>query len=128
MAKSWAKSKGAKLLPSGAYVAYLLGLIPQLSAKIEFITDGQPKTFESGHLIVSVKTASIQKLANADRISGLVFQAFKYLGEERVIQEILNQLKISFTLQQKQEISNDRKYAPKWLHKLISDICEISRL
>ncbi len=122
IAKAWAEKKGATLLPSGAYAAFSLGLTMQIPSEIEFISNTRAKSFSSGSLTVSIKTGSSQKMAVANRVSGLVFQALRYLGAKQIDDEVIEKLRKKVDSSEINQIWEDRRYAPVWMHEFLEQL------
>src|ERR1700676_2187594 len=57
-ARALAGKAGARLQPTGAYAANLLGLSDQVPAKVVFLTDGRSKRIRLGKLDIVLKQTS----------------------------------------------------------------------
>ena len=72
------------LQPSGAYAANLIGLSEQVPMKAVFLTTGTPRRVRIGRREIVLKRTTPRQIATAGRISGLVIQALRHLGKQRV--------------------------------------------
>ena len=108
--------KGAvRLQPSGAYAANLLGLSQQVPAKITFYTEGPSKKVHLGNQTIELKNTSPRNTAAAGRISGLVIQALRYLGQDHVDQTVIDVLRQKLDSRAKAQLIADIAYAPAWI-------------
>ena len=122
VAKALAGKLGARLQPSGAYAANLLGLSEQVPAKIVFLTDGPSKTVEIGKQQIQLKTTTPKNMQTAGRISGVVIQALRYLGKEHIDEQIIKILKQRLGPTDKKQLIEDINLAPSWIAARIRDI------
>jgi hypothetical protein len=76
-----------RIQPAGAYAANLLHLSEQVPAKAVFLTDGPSRRLKVGVNEIVLKRTTPRAMAAAGRISGLLFQALKYLGKANVTME-----------------------------------------
>lgn len=70
--------------PSGALAANLLGLSEQVPARIVYLTNGSAKKIKIGSKSIIFKKTNNKAMAVAGSTSGLVFEAIKFIGEEKV--------------------------------------------
>lgn len=73
-----------RLQPSGGYAANLLGLSDQVPMKVVFLTDGLNRQIQIGKQQIILKRTTPRNMATADRVSGLVIQALRHLGQRNV--------------------------------------------
>ena len=124
IAQAISKSDGTRLQPSGAYAANLLGLSDQVPAKIVFLTDGAEKTVQVGTQTIRLRRTTPKNMVTADRMSGLVIQAFRYLGKDHVRPKQVNWLRDKLPTDDKARLWRDRVYAPTWMHPYFKQISE----
>ena len=105
--------------PSGAYAANLLGLTEQVPAKIVFLTEGTNRTVTIGRTKISFKKATAKNMATAGRISGLVIQALRHLGQAHIDQRITSQLRSRLSDADKKQLLKDIRYAPAWIGSIL---------
>lgn len=116
VARALGESDAIRLQPSGAYAVNLLGLSPQVPAQIVYLTDGAEKTLEIGKQQIQLKRTTPRNMATAGTTSGLVIQAFRYLGKDGVVPEHLSTLRHSLTPDDRARLWKDRIHAPAWMH------------
>ena len=117
-------SKKTRLQPSGAYAANLLGLSDQAPEEIVFLTDGVEKTIKVGKQTIRLQHATPMNMVTADRISGLVIQAFCYFGKDHVRPSHVKVLRDKIPIEDKAQLWRDRVYAPAWMRPYLKEICE----
>ena len=119
-----AEKDNLKIQPSGAYAANLLGLSDQVPAKIALLTDGSTRVVQIGNWHIMFKKTSPKNMATAGRVSGLVIQALRYMGQEHVDDKVINILKIKLSDKDKKTLMTDLRYAPAWIDKVLRRLNE----
>src|SRR5438093_6611923 len=84
VARALAGRDRTRLQPAGAYAANALGLSEQVPAKAVFLTDGPARTVKIGPTTIQLRRTTARNMAAAGRLSGLLIQALRELGEEHV--------------------------------------------
>lgn len=115
IAQALAGRDSLKIQPSGAYAANLLGLTEQVPAKIVFLTDGPNRTVQINKQQIVLKRTTPKNMATAGRVSGLVIQALRYLGQDNVDDKIIGILKKRLSRDNKRQLINDLRLAPVWI-------------
>jgi len=115
IAQALAGRDSLKIQPSGAYAANLLGLTEQVPARIVFLTDGPNRTVQINKQQVVLKRTTPKNMATAGRVSGLVIQALRHLGQDHVDDNIIGVLKKRLSSDDKRQLMNDLRYAPVWI-------------
>jgi hypothetical protein len=113
-----------KIQPSGAYAANLLGLTEQVPAKIVFLTDGPNRKVQVGKRTIILKRTTPKNMATANRISGLVIQALRYLKQGNIDSAVIMKLKRHLSDKDKSTLMNDVRYAPAWIGNIFRQIQE----
>jgi len=111
-----------KFQPSGAYAANLLGLSEQVPAKIVILTEGSSKKIKIGNVEISFKKTTPKNMATAGTVTGLVIQALRFIGKEKITDEIRNKLKKTVTEKEslkRLKLDIEKGLAPDWIAKII---------
>jgi len=108
-----------RLQPSGAYAANLLGLSNQVPMKVVFLTDGVSKHIKLGKQEIILKRTTPRNMATAGKISGLVMQALRHLGQRHVDDSVLHALDRRLSNDDKKQLAKDLQYAPAWIADLL---------
>jgi ribosomal protein S19E (S16A) len=119
VAEAIAKRDKIRTTPTGSYALNALGLSTQVPMNIVLLTDGSPREIKVGKRKIKFKKTTPKNLMAKGKISRLVIQALKEIGngkvneaEEKKILELL-----------KKEDVKDLKYdialAPVWIQKIM---------
>ena len=115
IAQALAGRGNLRIQPSGAYAANLLGLTEQVPAKIVFLSDGSNRTVQINRQQLVLKRTTPKNMATAGKISGLVIQALRYLGQNNVDDRTIEILKKRLSSTDKRQLINDLRFAPVWI-------------
>jgi len=119
VAEAIAKRDKIKMIPTGVYALNALGLSTQVPMNIVFLTDGSPREIKIGKRSISLKKTTPKNLKVKGRISGLVIQALREIGNNNVSDQqekkIIDLLKKEDQLKLKHDIS----LAPVWIQKIM---------
>ncbi len=119
VAQALAGRDNLKIQPSGAYAANLLGLSDQVPAKVVFLTDGSHKKIQIGNRSIVLKRTTPKNMATAGKISGLVIQALRFIGQENIDDKVIGILKRKLAEKDKQILTADLRFAPAWIEKAV---------
>ncbi|MDD8046185.1 MAG: DUF6088 family protein [Verrucomicrobiota bacterium] len=122
IAKALAGRDAARLQPTGAYAANLLGLSTQVPMKVTYLTDGLSRTVQIGKRQISLKRTTPRTMATAGKVSGLVIQALRHLGKAHTDIEVIAQLNRVLDERAKSQLTKDIRYAPAWIADIIRDL------
>lgn len=124
VAKALAGKHGVRLQPSGAYAANQLGLSEQVPAKIVFLTDGRARRVKIGPQEIRLQRTSPRNMATAGRLSGLIIQALRYLGQAHVDDKTLARLKQKLKDTDAKSLMKDVAYAPAWIGDILRRLAQ----
>lgn len=121
--KAITEKEKVKYQPTGAYASNMLGLSDQVPAKVTVLTEGASKKIQIGKTEVIFKKTTPKNMASAGTITGLIIQALKYLGKDKVTDGIKKKLKTVISNEDKQrlQIDMDKGLAPVWITKIIEN-------
>lgn len=122
IAKALAGRDAIRLQPSGAYAANLLGLSTQVPMKVVYLTDGSSKTVQVGNQQIILKNTTLKNMATAGKISGLVIQALRHLGRDRVDDDVIAQLDRQLDDAARRQLMKDIRYAPAWIAEIFRQL------
>jgi hypothetical protein len=122
IAQAISEKDESRLQPSGAYAVNLLGLSQQVPAKIVYLTDGTEKTVAVGNQQIQLRRTTPKNMVTAGRSSGLVIQAFRYLGKDSVTDDHITTLKRTIPDSDRERLWKDRVHAPAWMHPLFDQL------
>lgn len=124
VARAMAGRDRTRLQPAGAYAANALGLSEQVPAKVVFLTDGPARTVKIGSTTIQLRRTTPKNMETAGRLSGLLIQALRELGQEHVTPERRDHLKRTIPLDKRRELLKDLRLAPAWMHPIFRELAE----
>jgi hypothetical protein len=124
IARALAGSRKVRLQPTGAYAANMLRLSEQVPAKLSFLTDGPSRLVKVGNLELHFRNTAPRNLAAADRPSGTVIQALRYLGPREITPERIATLREVLPPEAKARLAKDVGLAPAWMRPHLHAIAE----
>lgn len=124
VAKALAGRDKTRLQPSGAYAANVLGLSEQVPAKAVFLTDGPSRTVKIGRTTIQLRQTTARYMAAAGRLSGLLIQALREIGQDHITPERLKMLKSKLSADKRRELMKDIQLAPAWMHPIFRELAE----
>ena len=124
VARALAGRDCTRLQPAGAYAANALGLSEQVPAKAVFLTDGPARTVKIGSTTIQLRQTTARNMAAAGRLSGLLIQALRELGKDHITPERMDHLKRTLPADKRQELLNDIRLAPAWMHPIFRELAE----
>lgn len=126
IARALAGRDHTRLQPAGAYAANALGLTEQVPAKAVFLTDGPSRKVKVGSLSIELRRTTPRNMAAAGRLSGMVIQAFRELGQKHVTPARIKHLHRTLPAAKRRELVKDIKLAPAWMHPIFRLLAEES--
>ena len=119
VAKEIAKRDRARIIPTGSYALNALGLSTQVPLKLVFLTDGAPRTVKVGKRTISFKKTTPRNLAVKGKISALVIQALKAIGNGNVTNEEEEIIVAQLHSEDAKALKHDIKLAPEWIANIM---------
>jgi hypothetical protein len=124
IARALAGRDRTRIQPAGAYAANALGLSEQVPAKAVFLTDGPARTVKIGSTTIQLRRTTPKNMEAAGRLSGLLIQALRELGQEHVTQQRRDHLKRTIPADKRRELLKDLRLAPAWMHPIFRELAE----
>ena len=87
--------------------------------KVLFLTDGTPRRVRIGNLQIIIRQTTPRNMATAGRISGLVIQALRYLGQRHVDDRVVTTLRRRLSDADKRQLLKDIRFAPVWVANIM---------
>lgn len=115
-----AKRDRAKIVPTGSYALYKLGLTTQVPLNIVFYSDTSARKIKIGKQTITFKKASSKNLAYVGKISTLAIQALRTIGKDQATAEEIKQIKKILKNENPKHLQHDLQLAPVWIRKLIA--------
>ena len=107
--------------PTGAQAANLLGLSEQVPVKVVYLTDGRSKKIIVGNVTIEFRATSIKHMNLAGSLLGLIVQAFKYIGEDKIDDSIINKIKKALIQNPNEELLAKLDSVPTWIAEILKN-------
>ena len=115
-----AKRDRAKILPSGSYAQYALGISTQVPLKLIYYTDGKARTIKVGKRTIQFKRTTPKNLALRGKVGRLVVPALRDIGKDKLT--LGEEEKIIGLLKQEdiKDLKHDIALAPQWIAEIMA--------
>jgi hypothetical protein len=110
------------LQPSPAMAANQLGLSTQVPARPTYMTDGPTRTKTVGRQVIQFRNASPKTLVGAGHKTGAVFQALRYLGKDRIDDQVITKLARALDAQDRVRLAAQSRHVPAWMQPVVQQI------
>jgi len=114
-----AKRDKARIVPTGSYAMYKLGLTSQVPLNVVYYTDASARRIKTGKQIIIFKKASAKNLAAIGNISKLVIQALRAIGKDNIKADELKKICAVLKKEKPYHLQYDLKLAPEGIRRLI---------
>ena len=123
MAKAIAKRDKARIIPTGSYALYKLGLSNQIPMNVVYLTDGSPRKIQVGKQKITFKKTNPKNLAVKHQLSSLIIQGLKELGQNEITDTDIKQLEeIIKKSNEYKQIRQNMALAPEWIQKIVNPL------
>ena len=119
IAEAIRKRDKARIVPTGSYALYKLGLTTQVPMNVVCYTDSTARKIRVGKQTITFKRASARNLSAIGDTSKLVIQALKTIGKDKVTEEELGKIRDLLKQEKPFHLQHDMKIAPEWIRKLL---------
>lgn len=123
VAEAIARRDKARIIPTGSFALYKLGLSEQVPMNIVYLTDGSPRVIKINSRKITFKKTSPKDLAVNHKLSSMLIQALKEIGLKN-INDFTNK-RIKQIIKQSNEIDAVKKnilIAPVWIQSIVKSI------
>lgn len=122
VAKAIARKDNQVLQVSPAMAANQLGLTTQVPVRSVYMTDGPTRTKTVGKQVIQFRNASTKTLVGAGQMTGVIFQALRYVGKDGVDDQVVSKLARALDGADRAQLLKQIKYVPAWMHPVIQQI------
>jgi wyosine [tRNA(Phe)-imidazoG37] synthetase (radical SAM superfamily) len=119
IAEAIRKRDKARIVPTGSYALYKLGLTTQVPMNVVYYTDSTARKIKVGKQTITFKRASARNLSAIGDTSKMVIQALKTIGKDNVTEEELRRIRELLKQEKPFHLQHDLKIAPEWIRKLL---------
>ena len=124
IAQAIARAYGWTILPSGETALNLLGLSTQVPARWEYFSDGPSKRYAwDGGALLFKRRANRETTVLSAR-TGLLVQALKTLGQERIDTRVMTALHRQFNVRERARAVREARYTTAWVYEAIKRLAK----
>lgn len=123
VAQALARKFNWRILPSGDAALNLLGLSTQVPGRWVYLSDGPSREYEIGKHTLAFRKSSLKDVGFKYRESGLVVQALKALGKERVDDTVIAAIRKRLDARTCERMLKDARPATSWIYQAIKQVC-----
>lgn len=120
VAEAIIKRDRIRTLPTGSYALNALGLSTQVPMNIVLLTDGSPRVIKVGKRTIKFKKTTPKNLLAKGKISSLVIQALKEIGNGKVKAEEEQKILELLKKEDKKALKHDIALASVWIQKIMN--------
>lgn len=119
VAEAIVKRDRIRTLPTGSYALNALGLSTQVPINIVLLTDGSPREIKVGKRTIKFKKTTPKNLLTLGKISRLVIQALKELGNGKVSESEEKRILELLQEENQADLKHDIALAPIWIQTIM---------
>lgn len=123
VAKALARKFNWRIQPTGDEALNLLGLSTQVPGRWVYLTDGPGREYAVGTNVLAFKQSALKDVGFKYAESGLLVQALKALGRDRVDQAVMEQIRNRLSTTDRERIPKDTRSVTGWVYETIKQIC-----
>lgn len=125
VANALARKANWRIQPTGETALNILELSTQVPGKFLFLSDGPSRKYKIGKQTLEFKQTVLKEIGYKQPESGLIVQAVKALGKDRMTNEIIQKISERLNENQKRKIRKETKTATGWVYDYIKQICSL---
>jgi hypothetical protein len=122
VARAIARKFRWRIQPSGATAANLLGLSTQVPARAVYLSDGPDRSYKIGNTTLAFEHTALKEAGFKLKESGLIVQALKSLGSERITPEVISTIRTWLPESLRAKVLADTRTATGWVYTAIQQI------
>jgi hypothetical protein len=126
VARTVAARDEARLLPSGAHAANMLGLSDQVPVKPVYLTDGPSRRIRMGKQTVVLKHRQRRSMATTNRTSALLIHGLRWIGRVNVDDRTIATLRRNLSAGDRAGLLADVAHAPAWIADVFRRVAQDS--
>jgi hypothetical protein len=124
VAQALARKFNWRIQPSGDTALNLLGLSTQVPGKWLYLSDGPHRQYLIGQQILAFRQSALKDTGFKLRESGLLVQAIKSLGKERIDPSVIEALQQWLPPTLRARVLRETRVATGWIYEVIKQVCE----
>jgi hypothetical protein len=127
VARALARKFNWRIQPSGEAALNLLGLSTQVPGRWVYLSDGPNRAYaigDDGRQVLAFRKSPLKETGFKLRESGLLVQALKALGRERVDATVIDTLRRRLDPALRGRILADTRAVTGWVLQIVKQVCE----
>ena len=124
VARALARKFRWHIQPSGATALNFLGLSTQVPARATYLSDGPDRVYQIGNTALVFEHTALKESGVDLKESGLIVQALKSLGQERITPEVIAKIRAWLPESLRSKVLADTKTATGWVYGAIQQITQ----
>ena len=124
VAQALARKYGWRIQPSGDAALNLLGLSTQVPSQFLYLSDGPNRTHQIGRQTLVFKKAPLKESSVKLRESGIIVQALRSLGRERISSTVVSKIHKWLDPEKRSLVLKDCRTVTGWVYDAIRRICD----
>ena len=117
------RNTGARIQPSGAVAANLLGITNQVPARIVYQTDGLSRTIHIDNRTITFKRVRPKEMMPREK-SAMVVQALRFIGQKTVTAHIKDKIRNQLSVADRKHLMKDAQYSSDWIAETVRQIAK----
>ncbi len=122
VARAIARKFRWRMQPSGGTALNLLGLSTQVPGRVVYLSDGPDRSYKIGNTTLAFEHTALKEAGFRLTETGLIVQGLKSLGEERVTQEVVDQIRKWLPKPLRSKVLADARTATGWVYSTVQEI------
>lgn len=128
VARAFARKFNWRILPTGDAALNLFGLSTQVVGKFVYLSDGPNRSYEIGGYELEFRKTALKEIGFKQQESGLIVQALKALGKERITSEVRRKIRQQIEPEKCARICKETRNVTGWVYDAIKKICREAEL
>lgn len=120
IAKAIAERDQVRIIPTGSFALYSLGLSTQVPLNIVYLTDGSARKINIGKRKITFKRTVPRNLSLKGELSVLVVLALKEIGREKLTEKEETQIIEVLKKENYENLKHDIRIAPQWIAEIMA--------
>jgi hypothetical protein len=123
VAQAFARKFNWRIQPAGDAALNLLGISTQVPGRLVYLSDGPNRQYDIGLYTLEFKKSALKDVGFKYRESGLIVQALKALGRERVDDAVIAAIRKQLDDAACKRVLKDTVTATGWVYETIKRLC-----
>lgn len=123
VARAIARRYSWRIQITGMSALNYFGLTTQVQGRITYLSDGPNRKFEFAGCSIQFKKTALKESGFKLRETGLIVQAIKALGEERINMDVISAIRDKINPVLFNTILNESQSVTQWIYDVVKEVC-----